>query len=95
MIVAPPLRAEGIYSVKTEGSINLQVCADAERINQVLIKFINNAIKYAPNSKEIQINIVKIDNMAKVSVIDKGPGISPNNITHLFNRYFRVDNSGS
>ena len=75
--------------------MDLQVCADAERIGQVLVNFVNNAIKYAPDSKEVQINIVKIDNMAKVSVIDKGLGISPDKIPHLFDRYFRVDNSGS
>ena len=91
----PHVRSEGIYSIKTEGDMDLQVCADAERIGQVLINFVNNAIKYAPDSKEVQINLVKTDNMAKVSVIDKGPGISPDKIPHLFDRYFRVDNSGS
>ena len=58
-------------------------------------KFVNNAVKYAPHSKEILIRIEKVNNMAKVSVIDKSPGISPEKIPHLFDRYYRVDSSGS
>ena len=74
--------------------MELQVYADAERVNQVVINFVNNAIKYAPESKEIKINIEKVTDMAKVSVSDKGPGISADKLTHLFDRYYRVDTSG-
>ncbi|MBU2045297.1 MAG: PAS domain S-box protein, partial [Bacteroidetes bacterium] len=86
---------EGIHTILTEGDMDLQVYADAERINQVIINFITNAVKYAPDSKEINIKIEKVDDMAKVSVIDKGPGISPEKITYLFDRYYQADNSGS
>jgi len=74
--------------------MELQVYADAERMNQVVINFVNNAIKYAPKSKEIRINIEKVNDMAKVSVTDKGPGISADKLTHIFNRCYRADNSG-
>nr|MBC7612729.1 PAS domain S-box protein [Pseudopedobacter sp.] len=86
---------EGIHTILTEGDMDLQVYADAERINQVIINFITNAVKYAPDSKEINIKIEKVDDMAKVSVIDKGPGIPPEKLTHLFDRYYQADNSGS
>jgi signal transduction histidine kinase len=56
---------------------------------------VNNAIKYAPQSKEIIINIEKEDTMVKVSVSDKGPGIAPDMVPHLFDRYYRVDKSGT
>jgi PAS domain S-box-containing protein len=88
------VRLEDIYTIITEGDMELQVYADAERMNQVVINFVNNAIKYAPKSKEIRINIEKVNDMAKVSVTDKGPGISADKLTHLFDRYYRVDNSG-
>ena len=86
---------EGIYNIITEGDMDMQVYADAERINQVVINFVTNAVKYAPESKEIRIRIEKVDNMAKVSVIDKGPGIPAEKLIHLFDRYYRADNSGS
>jgi two-component system CheB/CheR fusion protein len=88
------IRIEGAYTIITEGDMELQIYADAERINQVVINFINNAIKYAPKSKEIRIHIEKVNDMAKVSVTDQGPGISADKLTHLFDRYYRVDTSG-
>ena len=91
----PHVRAEGIFNIKTEGDMDVKVYADAARIEQVVINFVNNAIKYAPGSKEIRIDIEKVDDMAKVSIIDKGPGIPPDKLLHLFDRFYRVDSSGS
>jgi two-component system sensor histidine kinase VicK len=91
----PDVRANGIYTIRTEGDINLDVLIDSLRIDQVLVNLVNNAIKYAPNSKEILISIERLNNMAKVSVTDKGDGIPADKIPHLFDRYFRVDGSGS
>lgn len=89
------VRAEDLFAIKIEGDKELEVYADATRIDQILINFVNNAIKYAPQSKEIRICIEKINDMAKVSVIDKGPGIQPEKLGYLFDRYYRVDSSGS
>ncbi|MBC7653813.1 MAG: PAS domain S-box protein [Oligoflexus sp.] len=86
---------EGKYNILTEGDMELQVYADAERINQVVINLVTNAVKYASESKEIIIKIEKVSDMAKVSVIDKGQGISSEKLAHLFDRYYRADNSGS
>jgi len=89
------VRAEGIYTIKIEGDMEIEIYADAERVNQVVINFVNNAIKYAPESKEIKINIEKVKGMAKVSVTDEGHGISADKLAHLFDRYYRVDSNGS
>jgi PAS domain S-box-containing protein len=89
------VRTEGVYKITTKGDMNVEVYADANRIDQVVINFVNNAIKYAPESNEIRISIETINNMVKVSVIDKGPGIPPEKLRYLFDRYYRVDNSGS
>lgn len=89
------VRTEGVYKITTKGDMNVEVYADATRIDQVVINFVNNAIKYAPESNEIRISIETINNMVKVSVIDKGPGIPPEKLRYLFDRYYRVDNSGS
>jgi len=86
---------EGLYNIVTEGDMELQVYADAERVNQVVINFVTNAIKYAPESREIRIKIERVNDMAKVSIIDKGPGISPDKLTHLFDRYYQAESGGS
>ena len=86
---------EDKYILKIEGDEEVEVFADSIRIEQIVINFINNAIKYAPKSTEILIKIDKTVNEVKVAVIDKGPGIPLEKIEHLFDRYYRVDNSGS
>ncbi len=89
------IHAEGVYRIIMEGDLKIQVFADPERVDQVVINFINNAIKYAPESKEIKINIEKTEGMAKVSIIDKGPGISSENLSLVFERHYRIDTRGS
>jgi len=89
------IRAAGANNIRITGDMELRVNADADRIEQVLTNFINNAIKYAPKSEEIKVHIESTVNNAKVSVADEGPGISPEKIPHLFDRYFRIDDNGN
>jgi two-component system CheB/CheR fusion protein len=89
------VHTSGIYSIITNGDLAAEVYADAERVDQVVINFVNNAMKYAPESKEININIAKANDFVKVSVIDKGPGIPLKKLPHLFERYYQADNSGN
>lgn len=89
------VRDEGTYTIKTIGDLELEVFADAMQIDQVIINFVNNAIKYAPKSKEVIVKIEKLVDSAKISVSDNGPGIDSEKVRHLFDRYYRVDSSGS
>ncbi|MGY0036313.1 sensor histidine kinase [Pedobacter sp. NJ-S-72] len=75
------------------GDKDLLVTADQERIDQVVVNMLTNAVKYAPESKEILVNLEKINNTVKVSVTDKGPGIPADKIPYLFDRYYRVEES--
>ncbi|MET4137922.1 ATP-binding protein [Pedobacter sp. UYP1] len=86
---------ERTHTLKITGNPDLEVYADAERIGQIITNFINNAIKYAPESKEITINIARVSNHVKLSVEDHGPGIAQEKIPHIFDRYYRVDSTGS
>jgi len=85
------VRTEGIYNITTQGDLKLQIFADAERISQVIVNFVNNAIKYGAGHKEIKINIEKVDQSIKVSVTDKGQGIPAEKLPHLFDRYYQVN----
>ena len=89
------VRLAGIFNLRTEGDLDLTFFADAHKLDQVLVNLVNNAIKYAPESKEVVIRIEKINDHAKVSVQDFGPGIAPEKLIHLFDRFFRADQSGS
>lgn len=89
------LNTEGAYTIVTEGDLQTEVYADVIRVEQILINFINNAIKYAPESKEIRIRIEKGNDMVKVSVIDRGPGIPPEKLRYIFDRYYRAESNDS
>jgi PAS domain S-box-containing protein len=88
------IRMEGEYEIVLHGDENLEVYADEHRIDQVIINFVNNAVKYAPNSKEIHIKTELLENHVRVSVKDFGEGIDEKILPNLFDRYFRVDHSG-
>lgn len=85
---------EGTHDIILEGALETEVFADAAKIDQVVVNLVNNAIKYGGESKNIIVTIEELDGNAKVSVADKGPGIAPEKIPHLFDRYFRVDLNG-
>lgn len=88
------ITAAGTYQILTEGLKDVEVEADSERIQRVIVNFVNNAVKYAAASKDIVIRVDQDDNNVKVSVTDKGPGIAKEKIEHLFERYYRADANG-
>lgn len=89
------LQTVGTHHIDLQGDLNLQVYADEQRVDQVVVNFLNNAVKYAPNSTEIAISAEKLADHIKISVKDNGPGILPEKIPHLFDRYYRADHSGT
>lgn len=84
----------GTHELVVEGETNLDITADENRIQQVVTNFINNAIKYAPQSRQIFLKIEHRDQAVRVSVRDTGPGIPADKLPHLFERYYRVDPRG-
>jgi signal transduction histidine kinase len=88
------VREEGKYEFITQGDDTLEIFADEHRIDQVIVNFVNNAVKYALNSTKIYLDTEKIGDNIKLSVRDNGPGIHADQIPHLFDRYFRADPSG-
>ncbi|MGS2725418.1 sensor histidine kinase [Psychroserpens sp. BH13MA-6] len=74
----------------------IMVSADKERIQQVLTNLIVNSIKYGEEKGTTEVSIENlIKNKVIVRVTDNGEGISESNLTRLFERFFRVDKSGS
>eukprot|EP01037_Dinobryon_pediforme_P010587 gene10587-10657_t len=88
------VRMAGKHEIIVQGNADLLVYADEHRIDQVIVNMVNNAVKYAPDSREIYLIVTPLVNMVKVSVKDAGPGITSEKIAHLFDRYYRSDYSG-
>jgi signal transduction histidine kinase len=90
-----PISIMGKHKIRITGDVELEVFADEHRIDQVVVNLVNNAVKYAPESEFIVLNIQQEGQMVKVSVADQGPGIPKEKIAHLFDRYYRVDSAGT
>ncbi len=88
------VRITGKHHLMLKGDLDATIFADLQRIDQVVVNFVNNAVKYAPLSEEIHLIVEKLDNCVKVSVKDFGDGIDPKIQPFLFDRYFRANHNG-
>lgn len=71
----------------------LPVCADQEKIGQVITNLISNAVKYSPVGRQVEISCFMKDKTAVVSVKDAGMGIKKEDLSRLFERFYRVTSS--
>lgn len=85
------------HTIKVEGSIKQKVSGDRDRIGQVLINFLANAIKYSPDSDKIYVKVLAESNIVSVSVKDFGIGIVKGELNKIFERFYRVhkENGGA
>lgn len=70
-----------------------QVFADPDKVHQVLLNLVGNALKFTPIGGELDINYFSDGKMIEVSVKDSGVGISGDDLTRLFKKFGRLDNS--
>ncbi|MDQ3014838.1 MAG: PAS domain S-box protein [bacterium] len=80
-----------IHSIIYKSKPGKIVCADPERIGQVLTNFLTNAIKYSPRAEEIIVRVRKEKGNYIVDVEDFGYGIPKNEQDKVFDRFFRTD----
>ena len=80
-VVAPPGAIEGDW--------------DADRLGQVLQNVLGNAVKYAPGTDPITVVVSADEAEARVEVTDLGPGIPPEHLPRLFERFYRADATGA
>ena len=70
------------------------VFADPDRLREVITNLFDNAVKYTPEGK-ITIGLTGDDQVAQCYVRDTGPGIPADDLPHLFQKFYRVDNSAT
>lgn len=69
--------------------------ADPDRISQVLINLLGNALQNTPTGGHVEINTAYKNNQLEFAVHDSGIGLAPENLERIFQRFYRVDKSRS
>lgn len=81
--------------VESEVQEKTQVFGDEERLKQVFVNLIDNAIKYTNGNGKINIKISKVDKEIVISISDNGIGIPKDDLPRIFERFYRVDKTRS
>ena len=85
--------------VRVETGPELQVMADARKIEQALLNLLSNAFKYSPDGGDVSLSIREArrngNACAVVSVQDQGIGMTPEQLERAFERFYRADASGN
>ena len=78
----------------------LCIDGDPDRLRQLLLNLIDNAIKYTPSGREVKVQVSRENGSARLTVSDTGPGIplehlqpGPNGVPLIFERFYRVEKS--
>ncbi|MEO6838469.1 MAG: PAS domain S-box protein [Ginsengibacter sp.] len=79
------------YQIPVNVEEKVMIHADRDRIGQVLINFLTNAIKYSPGSNVVEVKCSVENNLLTVAVKDFGIGISRKNQGKVFERFYRVE----
>ncbi len=81
------------HKIFIEGNIKKLVYGDKDRIGQVIINLVTNAIKYSPNADKVIVHLASEKDVAVVSVQDFGIGIDKDHQKRIFERFYRVSNA--
>ncbi len=87
----PQAERHGLSLVVDRPAMLPEVRADPERMQQVVINLVHNAIKFTPPSGRVSIRVEQRDGTVAVVVADSGVGIAPEALPRLFERFFKAD----
>ncbi len=86
------MMANGRIKVRLGHEDQAQVQGDADRLKQLLLNLVSNAIAYTPPDGVVTLSLHRRpDGWVRVSVSDTGVGIAPEDLPHIFDRFWRVD----
>lgn len=90
-----PLANEKSISISIDSPSELVSIGDPERISQLLYILLDNAIKYTPTKGKVNLTLLRDGSNLSIAVKDTGIGIKDEDLTHIFERFYRADKSRS
>lgn len=67
------------------------ISADPDRLERIMLNLLSNALKYSPPEAEVLVKAEKTNGEVTILVIDQGIGIAPEDLPHMFERYYRAE----
>ncbi len=86
------LGGEG-HRVRLLAAPSVTLSADRDRLKQLLLNLVTNAIRHTPPGTEVSLVLAKADGEARIQVSDTGQGIAPEDLPFLFDRFYKADRS--
>jgi signal transduction histidine kinase len=84
----------GTHTIKMKHHAeNLIVCADRQKIEQVLVNLLSNAIKYSHGEKEVIVDFATTEKEVTIKVRDFGTGVEEDELPKIFDRFYRAKNT--
>jgi signal transduction histidine kinase/ActR/RegA family two-component response regulator len=91
--IAPAAQAKGISLRKNIGSHAGPVSGDNNRLQQIIWNLLSNAVKFTPRNGNVDITVERVDSYLQLTVKDTGPGIRPDFLPYVFDRFRQGDSS--
>jgi signal transduction histidine kinase len=89
-----------IKAHKKDIKLNLDIASplpslnvDPGRMTQVLTNILDNALRHTPDNGQIVLSAKQINDQVELAIKDSGPGLSPDDVSRIFERFYRVDTS--
>jgi signal transduction histidine kinase len=87
----PLAQSQGVHLALQTESRDATVDADPDRLQQVVLILIDNAIKHTPPGGKVEVRVRRHGQHAQVEVADTGSGIPPEHLPRIFDRFYRAD----
>jgi len=81
--------------IRCQADSEVTVVADGDALKQVLLVLVDNAVKYTPPEAIVTVSARQQNGQVAIRVSDDGPGIAPEHLSHLFERFYRADSARS
>jgi signal transduction histidine kinase/ActR/RegA family two-component response regulator len=94
-VVRPTAEAKGIHIELNLDTEPIAVSGDTNRLQQVFWNLLSNAVKFTPSGGTVSVTLHRVDSHAEIIVTDTGPGISPEFLPYVFDRFRQADSTST